>query len=132
MLDCAASNLLGSVEDRRAYPPPEAVHRANAEATMRRPRASIHDGSPLAQNALAECALTGPTNLYCVLRLIELLLSVRRSPKIRGRYCPYLLRVPVLAKPQSRGRNLLTMETQIPHPSRRNPVAKVDAMSVYR
>src|SRR5437660_3261910 len=75
MLDCAASNLLGSVEDRRAYPPPEAVHRANAEATMRRPRASIHDGSPLAQNALAECALTGPTNIYCVLRLIELLLS---------------------------------------------------------
>src|SRR5260370_32965429 len=53
MLDCAASNLLGSVEDRRAYPPPEAVHRANAEATMRRSRASIHDGSPLAQNALA-------------------------------------------------------------------------------
>src|ERR1700687_2544424 len=71
MLDCAASNLLGSVEDRRAYPPPEAVHRANAEATMRRSRASIHDGSPLAQNALAECALTGPTNLCCVLRLIE-------------------------------------------------------------
>ena len=73
MLDCAASDLLGSVEDRRAYPPPKAVHRAKAEATMRRSRASIHDGSPLAQNALAECALTGPTDVFCVLQLIELL-----------------------------------------------------------
>src|SRR5712664_4050823 len=77
MLDRAASHLLGSVEDRRAYPPPKAVHRANAEATIRRPCASIHDGSSSAQNARAGRALTGPTDLVCVLQLIELLLLLR-------------------------------------------------------
>jgi len=42
MLDCTAADLLGSVEDRRAYLPPKAIHGAEAEATIRLP-ASIHN-----------------------------------------------------------------------------------------
>src|SRR5712664_4015195 len=103
MLDRAASHLLGSVEDRRAYPPPEAVHRADAEGTIRRPRASIHDGSPLAQNALAECALTGPTSLCCVLRLIEPLLKVRRLTQDSGPVLPLSIKSTCFGKTSIEG-----------------------------
>src|SRR5438034_11635829 len=50
MLDCADADLLGSVEDRRAYLPPKAIHGAEAEAAMRVP-ASIHNGPCSAQKA---------------------------------------------------------------------------------
>src|SRR5229473_2324969 len=43
MLNRTSSDLLGSIEDHGAYPPPKAVHRANAEATIRCLCASIHD-----------------------------------------------------------------------------------------
>src|SRR5260370_27268949 len=43
MLDRTSSDFLSSIEDHRAYPPPKAVHSADAEATIRCLCASIHD-----------------------------------------------------------------------------------------
>src|SRR5438046_9721356 len=44
MLYRTAPDFLGSIEDDRAYRPPEAIHRANGETTIRRPCASVHNG----------------------------------------------------------------------------------------
>src|SRR6266702_2985498 len=50
MQDRTVRDLLGSIVDSRAHPPPKSIHRVDSEATFGRPRASIHDDSSSAQN----------------------------------------------------------------------------------
>src|SRR5712692_4643719 len=51
MQDRTVRDLLGSIVDSRAHPPPKAIHRVDSEATFGRPRASMHDDSSSAQIA---------------------------------------------------------------------------------
>ena len=51
MQDRAVRDLLGSIVDSRAHPPPKSIHRVDSEATFGRPRASIHDICPQPKTA---------------------------------------------------------------------------------
>jgi len=73
MQDRTARDLLGSIVDRRAYPPPAPIHRANSETTIRRLIASIHDDSSSAQNHRPVPAPARSINLRRELQLVEVL-----------------------------------------------------------
>src|SRR6266699_445780 len=80
MQDRTVCDLLGSIVDSRAHPPPKSIHRVDSEATFGRPRASIHDDSSSAQNRRPVPAPTGSINLRRELQLVEMLFSPTLVP----------------------------------------------------
>ena len=64
-------DLLGSIVDSRAHPPPKSIHRVDSEATFGRPGASIHDDSSSAQNRRPVPTITGSINFRRELQLVE-------------------------------------------------------------
>jgi hypothetical protein len=73
MQDRTVRDLLGSIVDSRAHPPPKSIHRVDSEATFGRPRASIHDDSSSAQNRRPVPTPTGAINFRGELQLAEVL-----------------------------------------------------------
>jgi len=54
MQDRTVRDLLGSTVDRKAYPPPKAVHRANLRAAIR-PCSFPHDDSSSLRKSAGQC-----------------------------------------------------------------------------
>src|SRR5262249_32526006 len=97
MLYRAAPDFLGRVENDRTYPPPEAIHRANGETTIRRPCASVHKRTILSPG----CAGWARTGRADQLRFV-LDCSKSRAARKSRQSCLYLLRVPTFGKCQSK------------------------------
>src|SRR5205823_1890108 len=103
MSDRSAPNLLGCIEDKGAYAPPEAVHRANSEAAVG-PSSSRHDDL---SSVRTERRVGSPTihadrdagNSYSWLLANRPCLRIRHQP-----FCK--LRVPGLAKTSIERKNL--------------------------
>src|SRR6266404_9935461 len=100
MLDRTRSDLLGSVEDHGAYPPPKAVHRANAKATIRWLRAPTHDNwSP---GLAAPASVRASRGSACSRRYISTAFVTSPFLPFFGAVSGvYLFRVPISAKSQS-------------------------------
>jgi hypothetical protein len=94
MSNRSARNLLGRIEDKRAYAPPKTVHGANSKAAVM-PTPFRHDDlSPMRKNAVPPPTPSVPSNILVIATLccrVGLTTSIPDQPS-------YKVRVPGLAK----------------------------------
>ena len=105
MQDRTARDLLGGIVDRRAYPPPKAIHRANSEARFGRPHTFIHDDSSLSPKSPAGAGANRVDQLSpCTTTCRSAFISPPLDSGFEAGLVPIYPECLVRLKPQSRGR----------------------------